>query len=345
MKNKFLPQQTTLWKQTQKLRAANEKIRASALPMSAVVALPTTGIQDLRYKVTFTAKFAMLKYKADIRTVVYMIITTAMFGWFWLNGFSWWLYIIYLHFSVAVAVMTHNHCHINIWKNRLLNMLTDWWLTVFYGVPVFTWIPTHNRNHHRFNNKEGDTSITYRHTEENNLLSLLRYPSISGFYQMKNSVFPYMADLKTRNPRMYWENLLQVLVLVLWVVVALVIDWQKALLYVIIPQQVSAFTVFVFNYVQHVHADEESDYNHSRNFMGVNLFLFNNGYHTIHHERANLHWSETPEAHKKIEHLIAPHLIEQSFWGYLFRVHVLGYFLPKYRSNSMRLERIASLGK
>ncbi|MDB5284963.1 MAG: fatty acid desaturase [Bacteroidota bacterium] len=282
----------------------------------------------------------MLKYRADLRALVYMVITTALFAWFWIEGFNIFLYILFLHFSVAVAVMTHNHLHINMWNNKWMNILTDWWLTVFYGVPVFTWIPTHNRNHHRFVNKEGDSSITYRHTEENNLLSLISYPSTSGFYQMKMSVFPYMADLKTRNPRTYWENWAQVVVLAVWILGFLILGWKQAILYVIIPQQVSAFTVFVFNYIQHVHADEESRWNHSRNFMGVNLFLFNNGYHTAHHERANIHWSELPAAHEKIVANIHPSLIEKGFWSFIFRVYILGHFSAKYRTPNMREERM-----
>jgi fatty acid desaturase len=129
----------------------------------------------------------------------------------------------------------------------------------------------------------------------------------------------------------------------LWLVVFFAISWKKALLFVLIPQQVSQFTVIIFNYVQHVHADEESEYNHSRNFMGVNLFLFNNGYHTVHHMRASMHWSETPAAHEKIAHLISPELIEQSFWGYLLRTYVLSIFIPRYRSTSKRRMRIEAV--
>jgi beta-carotene hydroxylase len=126
-------------------------------------------------------------------------------------------------------------------------------------------------------------------------------------------------------------------------VVFFVWSWKKALLYVFIPQQVSQVTVIIFNYVQHVHADEESDYNHSRNFMGVNLFLFNNGYHTIHHERASLHWSEAPAAHAKIQHLICPTLIEKSFWGYLIKTYILGAFSDRYKSRSRRLDRMGKI--
>jgi beta-carotene hydroxylase len=288
----------------------------------------------------------MLKYKADIKSLIFMAITTALFAWQWYHGFDfssvtfWLIYIVYLHFSVTVSVMTHNHNHINMWTSKPLNLLTDWWLTVFYGMPIFVWIPTHNRNHHRYNNKEGDVTRTYRHTEDNNFVSLIQYPTISGVNQMRESIIPYMSELKAKNPKQYRENWIQLGVLAAWMLIFLIWNWKKALFFVVIPQQVAQITVIVFNYVQHVHADEESEYNHSRNFMWVNFLLLNNGYHTIHHMRANLHWSEAPAGHAKIAHLIDPELTEKSFWGYLFRTYVLSIFVPKYRSQSMRLERM-----
>ena len=285
----------------------------------------------------------MLKYKADIRTVGYFIVTTLMFALQWHYGFNWIVYLIYLHFAIAVSVITHNHNHVNMWTQKWLNLLTDWWLTAFYGLPIFVWIPTHNRNHHRYNNREEDTTRTYRHTEDNNMVSLIQYPSISGYNQMKERIIPYMQELKAKNPEQYRQNWIQIAVLVAWLIVFFVWNWKKALLYVFIPQQVSQITVMVFNYLQHVHADEESEYNHSRNFMGVNLFLFNNGYHTAHHHRASMHWSEAGIAHKEIEHLIKPELIQTSVWGYIVKTYVLSIFMPSLRSESRRLERIAKM--
>jgi fatty acid desaturase len=119
-----------------------------------------------------------------------------------------------------------------------------------------------------------------------------------------------------------------------------------ALVLVIIPHNVSLYTVVVFNFVQHVHADEESEYNHSRNITGshpfsLNWFLFNNGYHTVHHMNANLHWSLTKEAHEKIAHKIDPSLNEPSFWGYIFKAYIISPFNKRFRTKSMRLERKA----
>lgn len=249
-------------------------------------------------------------------------------------------YIIYCFLSVSVAVITHNHNHVRIWKSDFLNTLQDWWLTVFYGFPVFAWIPTHNKNHHKMNNRPGDYTITYRFSEKNNLVTLLTYPTISGFYQQK-AIRDYLKQQFSTNKKRFLLSISQYVILVLWIAAALLIDWRKALYFVIIPQQISLFSVLIFNYVQHVHANEESKWNHSRNFTGfLNFLLFNNGLHTVHHETAGLHWSQVPEEHKKIEHLIDDSLKERSFWWYIFRNYVLGLFSSRYKTDSMRLRRI-----
>lgn len=283
----------------------------------------------------------MLRYNADIKSVIYMIITTSLLIIQWnLNALNPYLYAWCLFMAVTVSVMAHNHNHLPMWKNNTLNRLTGWWLSFFYGFPVWAWVPTHNKNHHRLNNKDGDYTITYRMSEANNLITLLTYPAISAYYQ-QFVLKDYLKEVKVKNREQYRLCIEQIVVLVLFVLIALLIDWRKAILYVIIPQQMAGFSVLIFNYVQHVHADEESEMNHSRNFVGIlNFFLLNNGYHTVHHEKAGVHWSKSKEEHKKVAHLIDPALIEYSFWWYIIRVYVLGLFIPKLRTRSMRVARM-----
>ena len=80
----------------------------------------------------------MLKNKADIKSLIYILITTALFiiQWEWI-GVNSFIYTWYLFMSVAVSVMTHNHNHLPMWQSKTLNTFTDWWLTVFYGFPIF----------------------------------------------------------------------------------------------------------------------------------------------------------------------------------------------------------------
>lgn len=284
----------------------------------------------------------MLRYAADRRTLVYGLIITvlALVQWF-LPAIYWPLVLASCVMAVPVAVIAHNHNHLGIFKSQRLNRLTDYWITVFYGFPAFGWIPTHNQNHHKLNNKAGDYTVTWRFSEKNNLLTLVTYPTISSMYQQP-PIRQFLRERWKKNRRQGMFYASQFLLLLVVLVVAFWVDWQRALLLVVLPQQVSLFAVLTFNYVQHVHADEESPTNHSRNFVGgfLNAYLFNNGFHTVHHDTPGLHWSLTPAAHAKIAHTIDPSLIETSFWGYILRVYVLGMFSPRYQTRSMRLARL-----
>ena len=283
----------------------------------------------------------MLRHQADRRTLAYMALTTGLFFYLWTRStLNVGLYAVYLFLSIAVTVIAHNHNHLPIFRNAALNHAVDYWLTVFYGFPAFGWIPTHNKNHHVLNNRAGDYTITYRLTEKNHLPMLLAYPSVSSYHQQK-PIRDHLANLKVTDRAKYWSCVMQYVALVVWIGVALLIDWKKALIYVVAPQQFGLFSVLVFNFVQHVHADEESPINHSRNFTGfLNVLLFNNGFHTVHHDKAGMHWSRAPEAHALIAHTIDPTLNEKSFWGYIVRNYILGAFIPSCRTKSMRLARI-----
>ena len=101
----------------------------------------------------------MLKNKKDIRSVIFMLITTSMFIILWKYGFEMpgWphilLYTSYLFMSITSTVVNHNHNHLAMWKNNVMNIIQENWLTVFYGFPTFSWVPTHNTNHHKHINK------------------------------------------------------------------------------------------------------------------------------------------------------------------------------------------------
>ena len=250
------------------------------------------------------------------------------------------LYLWFLFMAVSVAIIAHNHNHVPIWRSRSLNILTDYWLTLFYGFPAFGWIPTHNKNHHHLNNKPGDYTITWRLSEKNNILTLLTYPTVSSYFQQK-PIANHLRKLWRSDRKKFALAASQYVLLGVYYAAALLWNWKKAILFIVIPHQVSLFSILIFNYVQHVHTDEESEHNHARNFTGlINLMLFKNGFHTIHHKSPGIHWSKTPAAQKEIEHLIDPSLNERSFWWYMVRVYLLAPLHPRFGSVSMRLERL-----
>jgi fatty acid desaturase len=288
----------------------------------------------------------MLKNKADIKTLVFACLITATWAWNWsLAEFRWAPFLLACAWAFCVSSMVHNHVHVSTFRSKILNGIYDYWLTIAYGYPVFAWISTHNKNHHVYNNREGDFAPSYILSEKNNLFTLLSYPTVSGSVQQGVN-FRYLRELGgaacpiKRAKCAYYVS--QFVVLILFVVGAFVLNWKKALLYVVIPQQVALNVVLIFNYLQHIHCDEESKYNHSRNVVSprMNFFLFNNGFHTAHHMKPLAHWSELKGLHDKIVDKIDPSLNEPSFTWMIVRMYFLAPFFPSLRSHDMRGERL-----
>lgn len=276
----------------------------------------------------------MLKFKADIRTLFFMLITTSLLILQWnLPDFHLGLFLWACLMAVVVTTIAHNHNHLGIWNSEFLNRLTDYWLTLFYGYPAFAWIPTHNMNHHVHNNKEEDYTATYKVGEGNNLLTLLYYPIYSGMVQQKANK-DYLKMLWNKDRKKWVHSVFQIVILLSFYAVLFAMDWKKALLFVFIPHQVGLNMVLVFNYIQHIHADELSRYNHSRNFVSpvLNAILLNNGFHTVHHMHPRKHWSINPNEHTTLAPKMDPTLNEKSLLGFMFKTYILSIFMPKYRS-------------
>ena len=127
----------------------------------------------------------MLRYKADRRTVAYLTVTVGLSVLQWnLDSFQPLLYALGLFMGVTVAVISHNHNHLGMWKNRYLNLATNWVLAMYYGTPTVAWVPTHNQAHHKLNFQEGDSSRGPKFFKGNHLLSVLVYPTLTGKEQM-----------------------------------------------------------------------------------------------------------------------------------------------------------------
>jgi beta-carotene hydroxylase len=106
----------------------------------------------------------------------------------------------------------------------------------------------------------------------------------------------------------------------------MLVDFWATLFFVLIPQLYGARCILRINLIQHDGCDTTSDYNHSCNFVGrlFNWVMCNNGYHTIHHNRPGVHWSELAREHEReVVSRIDPKLDEPSMLAYLLRTFVL----------------------
>lgn len=283
-----------------------------------------------------------MHYWRDWQSLLYLLALPLLVTWLWLYDFSWPDYLLVLFLSVGIGAVHHNHTHRRIWRYRWLNRLTDFWISILQGHPTFVFYPAHIANHHRHKHSERDLARTYRFTtpgargDSNHLLGYLLHPlqAISVLYPL---FFVWLKHRYQQERGVFWYCLAQyIMVLLFWLTLA-VIDLQKFLVLVLIPQLHGLHWLLATNYLQHAHADGSGKgLNFARNFEGmVNTLLFNIGLHTAHHKHPRAHWSELTELHKSYKTQVNPQLNEKGLLQYMLRVYLLGLLFPRFRTHSL----------
>jgi fatty acid desaturase len=249
------------------------------------------------------------------------------------------------YLALAAGVIAHNHNHCPTFRSRAMNRAFGNWLSVFYGYPTFAWIPTHNLNHHKFVNRPGDATITWRYTNDHRIAVAVTYFFVSSYWQ-SGLINKFLRETRQKNPKFFRQIMVQY---VIWAGTALglaalaitlhgvatgLLVWGLA---TVLPAFFALWTIMLFNYEQHVHADPWSEHNHSRSWTGpvLNFLLFNNGFHSAHHENPGMHWSELSRAHAGLARHIDPRLVERNMWWYFFRCYFLSLVAPRFRTQQL----------
>jgi fatty acid desaturase len=286
------------------------------------------------------------RFAADYRTLLWVLLAPVVIGIQFarpaLVPYLWWLSA---YLALACGVIAHNHNHCPTFKGKRQNQIFGNYISIFYGYPTFAWIPTHNLNHHKFVNRAGDATITWRYTNRHNALVAVTYFFVSSYWQ-SDPIKAFVRKAKTQNPSLYRRIITQYCV---WggahlalIALSIALHGLRTGGYVYLMScGISAFfalwTIMLFNYDQHVHTDPWSKHNHSRSWDGklLNFLLFNNGYHCAHHENPGTHWSKLREAHEAIAPHIDPRLVEPSLAWYWFREYVVALFIPSLGSKQV----------
>jgi beta-carotene hydroxylase len=282
----------------------------------------------------------LLRFSSDRRALVWAFVLFPLApALAYLEPRALWLATpLAFYLSYCAGVLTHNHAHSPVFRARRWNRLYSLWLSIFYGCPVFVWIPTHLANHHRYLNGEGDVARTTLHSPRNTALAALSYPFRAAQLQwplIREYVMAARISAGSRFLLLVGETLAvtlghaALLGLALW----LHGPSRGTVVYALsagLPAALAASWMMLTNYLQHVDCEPESPDNHSRNFVNpwFNWLTFDNGYHTVHHEQPGLHWSLARAAHVRRIRGIAPHLQCDSPLSYWFSEFVLKRGLP-----------------
>lgn len=232
--------------------------------------------------------------------------------------------------SFLNAVVIHNHLHRGIFHGKRLNLAFRSILSFGNLYPASANVPAHNLVHHHFEDDgQWDWADARAVSFGWNLANLVHFPNVAG-PRTFNGVTRWAKTTKQEGfERQYRTELAFAFGLT---GLLMIFDFWTTLFFVCVPQLYGARCILRINILQHDGADISSEWNHSRNFVGraFNWIMCNNGYHTIHHNRAGLHWSELDAAHRReVAPRIDPRLDQPSMVGYLVRTYLLSWGRPE----------------
>jgi beta-carotene hydroxylase len=275
-------------------------------------------------------KVSLLKYKADIRTLSFVFISFAInISGLVIYKFTSWYVLIPMIIAAClmnffVAVTVHNTIHVPIFNKKSWNNAYQYILSIVYGYSVSAYIPGHNLSHHKHLQTAKDTMRTTRAKFQWNLLNqaLFFFVIIIDVIKLESN---FVKKMKVSKPRWYKQYLTELTLVNIFKFAALLYDWQAGLLFIWLPNLYAVWGILGTNVWQHDGCDETHPYNHSRTFTNkvLNFFIFNNGYHGVHHDRPGLHWSLLPAYHREhVAPYLHPNLNRNSLLLYCFEAYI-----------------------
>lgn len=252
---------------------------------------------------------AVLRYRADLWCLALVgVVLLGQLSLFFLAPNLWWAALgiaaLFPLQSVTVACV-HNHHHKPVFTADWLNRLYEMVLFLETGMPPYLLTLHHNLgHHHHYLTPQSDTLCWRRRDGEERGF---------GEYMLVNflDIYPHTIALGRRYPSVLgkFRRFLGPSLLLLALLFAL--DPLRALLLFIVPMTVNVLNTVRIGYQHHAGLDTGDHLTASRNEGGrlYNLLTFNSGYHTAHHLKPGLHWSELPQFHQEISDRIPPALV------------------------------------
>lgn len=274
-----------------------------------------------------------LRFRADLVSLAYLALAAAALAGHWLHGeVVWWLVPVHAAMAYGMGCIQHDHCHLPMWRTRWLNRITDLWLAVLRGDGPWSWMPTHVRNHHRFANRIGDLTLTWRYGRGSGAATWARY-TIDAQLRYAGACLVELVRCARRGRWWCWAQCGAAAAVhgaALWS------DPWLALWVLIVPQAFGIVAMVGTGFHQHQGTDPRSPWRQARDFTGrLNNWLhFNHGLHTVHHAEPGLHWSEWPAAHRAIADRLDPGLQHACLPWYLLRASLIDAWSAGRRTGS-----------
>ncbi|MFI9503572.1 fatty acid desaturase [Nocardia sp. NPDC052566] len=206
------------------------------------------------------------------------------------------LLLTLLDFSLTIGVL-HMHTHRALFVSKPMNRFVDIMCCLPATLTAAEMREVHVLNHHRFNDGPGDvTSTEGLDRGFGAVWYWIRYGTVVKKHTVR---MIFAADpSEGRRKRRYQFILDLTLALVLAGAIWYFAGFTRFALFWGIPFLITQLNSGYFAWLTHAPArDYQDDPSKSLNTAGnwLNFFIFNQGYHSVHHRYPGVHWSQIPD--------------------------------------------------
>lgn len=216
----------------------------------------------------------------------------------WAILLGYWLVMMFP--KAMIGAWNHHHQHVATFRNAGLNRALEMCYALHTGLTTHAWLLHHNFGHHiNYLDQSRDESGWKR--SDGSTMGVLEYT-----FTIALTAYPRAFRVGAKYPSQ--RRTFVIFGLLTLALVAALVGFRAlpGLFLFVLPMLSTLLLTCWVTYDHHAGLDADSAKHASYNIMNLwfNRLTGNLGYHTAHHMRPGLHWSELPEFHQRIKHTI-----------------------------------------
>lgn len=252
----------------------------------------------------------MFRFPADrLPVAIILALSILDFCLYFLTDSIWILAAYWVLMIVpkgAICAWNHHHQHTSTFDNIVLNRILEFFYALHTGVTTNLWLLHHVFGHHRnYLDQSKDESRWQRDSGE--MMGELEYTlNIAGTAYYRGFK---VGDRLPKARRVFLTYTTLTFVAVAFLVL---MNPVPALFLFVLPMICGLLITAWTTYDHHAGLDTDNPFEASRNNLSriYNLTTGNLGYHTAHHYKHWVHWSDLPALHETIKDRIPGNLIK-----------------------------------
>lgn len=223
-----------------------------------------------------------------------LLYTPVLQGWYWWLAYAPYFYISQLYFKGRFGLMLHCISHRKLFKKGYtwLYHWTIWVVCPFFGHTPESYFVHHMAMHHVENNMDDDASSTLPY-QRDSILNFIQY-WLRFFILGFRDTFMYLFSRKRK--KMYMRLTYGEMAFYAFCVGMSFVNFKATLFIFIIPFAFARLVMMIGNWAQHAFIDISDPEHNTINCINTkyNHTCWNDGYHSVHHLRPALHYTDIP---------------------------------------------------